>query len=909
MSKYDAAIVGVGIGCNYGSVLTYFGLHETLKRFFPNILIVSKINAKLGDVELQDNHALRFAREQYNLSPHYNFDTIKELNALTDLFVLGSDQVFNYGINKNFGKAFYLDFTDDDKKRISYASSFGHAVDYTPPEERVVISNLLKRFDAISVREDDGVKICRDIYGVSAARVADPIVLAGAETFLPLIENARLKETEPFVLTYILDPTPEKREVILYISKRLGLKYVNVLDGFPHLFDRNNELLHLDNTPRDVQAEDLLWLYQNCSYAITDSFHGTLLAALFNKPFISFANKRRGISRMKQLYDVIGHKERLFAEPLRVIEKFEALSTPDFDAVNDALRREREASLAWLKAALEKPAKQATRLADDTAGSRVSEKKTPKQAITSLLPPENCVGCGACVSICPKDALTLMPDVYGYYRCVNDAQKCVLCGLCARVCPALSLPKNANAKNPKLYAFVCADEKLLFAGSSGSAFSLLAKQVFCEGGSVAGAAWRGDFSVEHVIIDSEADLYRLRKSKYMQSCLDGIFREIKAELKKGRFFLFSGCPCQVAGLKAYLGKEYDRLLLVDLLCANAPSAMFFKKYLDDSFGANKVKRYEFRHKEQGWNADCLTLSLSLADGRTLVRRGGAQDAYQSVYHNHTMCPPHCEHCKYQSLPRFGDLTVGDFWGLGKRDAGVDTSKGVSAVLVNNEKGAEFFRRIEADASVCKEVPLEWLGGNGYAVKGRNFVSKGRDAFYKAIQDNSFREAVKLSASSSETAVLPAENRSDSLPNTGSPLDFSSRMSHFTFDGNCFEEHIIDGYTVLTVKAGQSSRGVHAALPLRVAPDMRKKYEIAVRFNIRTDSSAINFHIKNSVDGKFQVVLSCDAENTKGFKSFRGNFVPNAPGYDQIMIGAVHIRGDGAYLAIDSIKILEMGQGM
>jgi len=361
--------------------------------------------------------------------------------------------------------------------------------------------------------------------------------------------------------------------------------------------------------------------------------------------------------------------------------------------------------------------------------------------ITAVLPQSNCTGCGACISACPKDALSLASDVLGYYRSTLNKSKCIDCGLCVKVCPAHKLPEKTNNPEPRLYAFVAADTDLLFKSSSGGIFSLLAKEAFKLGGYVGGAAWRDDFSVEHILIDNENDMPKLRKSKYLQSYLGNIGRKIKQLLDNNRFVLFSGCPCQIAGLKSYLGKEYNNLLLVDLLCANLPSTMFFKKYLADNFGEGKVKDYTFRYKSK--NADCVTVTVTLTSGDSFIRRGTKKDTYQSVYHNHTMCPPHCEKCIYQALPRYGDLTIGDFWGLKKRDPSIDYKNGISAILVNNDKGAEFLKRISSDEiAVMKEEPLSFLGGNGYAVKGHNYASSHRDEFYKMIENSGFNQTVQ-----------------------------------------------------------------------------------------------------------------------------------------------------------------------
>jgi len=890
--KYDVAILGVGIGLNYGSVLTYFGLYRVLKRFYQNVALVPKITNNVNDIELKNSHALRFAKEHFELTSVYNLDTVHELNELCDTFVIGSDQVFNYGVSKNFGKAFYMDFTADDKKRVAYASSFGHGIDFAPPEERIIIAELFKRFDAISVREQDGVRLLREIYGVEGTRVCDPVILAGIDEYLPLINNARqdVKQKGSFVLAYILDPTDEKRDLILHACEKLKAKHVIVLDGFNNLFDKNKQLMNLDGILSDVQTEDLLYLYQNCEYVVTDSFHGTVIASMFNKPFATFSNKRRGISRMIQLFTTIGHKERFITDHTKAIELFDNFEAIDFAVINNALEKERAFSYNWLQSALEAPHKK---------NALSSVNAFTKRTIISTLDMKNCTGCAACTNICPHDALSLTPNEHGFYKSSLQEEKCTECGMCTKVCPALTLPLKKNFTVPKCYALIAANKELLYSSSSGGLFPLLAKQTLQKGGVVCGVAWKDDFSVEHIIIDKDEDLPKLQKSKYMQSHPGDVYKKIKSKLGKGIPVLFSGCPCQVAGLTAYLGKArgQKKLLTLDLLCGNAPSPLFFKKYVDEAFNPPGLKEYEFRHKVKGWNSDCLTLTLT--DGTTQVRRGASQDAYQSVYHNHTMCPYHCQHCKYQQLPRFGDLTIGDFWGLSKRDSTINTSEGVSVALVNSEKGKAALASIPTEEiALLKETPLEWIGGNGYALPGkRNYASASRDKFFGAIKHMPFSKAV-------DYALALATPVSKALDIKGfAPLQFSSQQSRFRFDPADFEEHFIHGFTTLMVKDERSIRGVRAWIPLSRKLLKSEKYKFNIRFKVKTTSPDINFHIYNEETKKLQVIKAVKLPGHEDFQEYSVEFTPNSDSYNSFMIGAFHIRGKGNWFAVDYLSIL------
>jgi nitroreductase len=356
-TAYDSAIVGVGVGANYGSVLTYYSLYRTLSNFGHKVLMIPKIGASATDPELRDTHAITFARNHYNLGKLYSLSTVGELNKLAHTFVVGSDQVWNYGISQHFGKAFYLDFADEDKRKLSYAASFGHAKDFAPPEERKAISHLLQRFNAISVREDSGVRIARENYQVPATQVAEPIFLTAEQDYLELASRSTHVAEGPYLLAYILDPTSEKRAAIQHISGKLGLPVRVILDGWPHLFETNKTKLGIDGAVvNGVDTYTFLKLYAGCSYVITDSFHGTAFALKFNKPFAAIGNRRRGIVRFDSLFRLVGHRDRFTHSPDLIIKEEERFLAPlDFKDINGALARHVTDSKEWLGAALKLP--------------------------------------------------------------------------------------------------------------------------------------------------------------------------------------------------------------------------------------------------------------------------------------------------------------------------------------------------------------------------------------------------------------------------------------------------------------------------------------------------------------------------------------------------------------------------
>lgn len=893
MKKYDVGVLGVWFGANYGSLLNGYATYKTLKSLGYSVLMVNKPNARPTDWEVINPHCSRFISRFYpreDISELLPYSRMGELNRMCDTFLAGSDQIWHYNLIEGFNFSFLLNFADDDKKKISFGTSFGHKENTVPPEMMSKAIRLFQRFHAISVREQSSADILEKVYRVSSTVTAEPVFCLEAGAYDEIAESSHFDVTEPYILTYILDPTPEIMETVEYYRKTAGMKSINILDGDPFHNKKMREIFTLPDTLEEPGAEDFVKLYQNASFVITDSFHGTCFSIIFEKPFLSIANYRRGVARFSDLlakYDLL---DRLALDVDHIPKDEKFLLPVDYTQIRGQIARERARSTAWLKNALETPKDQMPSIILPDNGNR-------EKAVTSLLHRSSCTGCGACVSACPENALSLQQDKWGYYRSSINVDSCVNCGLCSRICPALKLPKKTNRKEPSLYAFAAADKKILESSSSGGIFPLLAEEAFKRRGCVAGAAWTDDLHVEHILTDHREELYKLQKSKYLQSYLGDFDRKIKEQLDRGRFVLFSGCPCQVTGLKAYLGREYDNLVTVDLLCGNSPSAEFFQKYLKDSFPGG-VKEYQFRYKKQGWGSDCRTLALTLSDGTKVERRGAEQDDYQKLFHSHVMCPPHCEQCKYQALPRFGDITVGDFWGYSKHDGSADTRDGISAVFCNNEKGQAFFDSIPDEAArLRKKVPLEWAGGNGYAYAGHNYCSPNRDRFYEAIQTMPFSEAVK-------TAL--ASNRFSSYPDPLSlqPLHYDTSQLRFQFDRNMWKEEFTGGHTVLTTKAETPRLGNYAVIPLTHPLVKGKRYHFRIRFKIKTTSEKIAFHVKESSSRDVQIIYTHPVQpgDAYSWAEAGSDFIAGSGRYDEFMIGSAQIIGEGRFFEIDYINI-------
>lgn len=305
----------------------------------------------------------------------------------------------------------------------------------------------------------------------------------------------------------------------------------------------------------------------------------------------------------------------------------------------------------------------------------------------------NCTGCSACAMACPHDAITMDRNEDGFiYPYVND--KCTDCSLCLKICPALSVDKYTNDIS-KCYAVMASDE-IRKVSSSGGIFSVFAEYVISSGGYVCGAAFDSNMQLQHYMVDNLNDLASLRGSKYLESNLKDIFVKVKEKLildNGSHYVLFTGTPCQVAGLKAYLRKDYDNLILVDLVCEGVPSQKVFDKYLKEKFPGEKVKEFSFRDKSKGWT---ITFN-ALTDKNRYIYSVDDDPYFQAFTYYPLSLRKECNFCDYNKK-RPGDISIGDFWRIKEFYPDLDDKKGTSMLLVNTEWGGGLFRKIREEVS-------------------------------------------------------------------------------------------------------------------------------------------------------------------------------------------------------------------
>lgn len=325
---------------------------------------------------------------------------------------------------------------------------------------------------------------------------------------------------------------------------------------------------------------------------------------------------------------------------------------------------------------------------------------------------DQCCGCEACRDICPQSAITMAEDGAGFRHPVIDPTACTGCGACSEICSRAETVLRAPLKG---YAAAAKDSAIIRRSSSGGVFPLLAENCLSRGGRVYGAvsSWEDGYEVMHIGIDDQSMLPQLQGSKYVQSRMNGCFRHVREDLKAGMPVLFSGTPCQIAGLRAFLGTDFTNLLTVDIVCHGVASGRMFRDYLT-GFPA-EITALTFRDKALGWLD--YYLRLTLRNGKT-NRIHWKQSSFYSEFLRGSICRESCGQCPYARLERPGDLTLGDYWGFGKAHPEADDSwkarrrTGISCVLVNSEQGQRALEEISGSLSLLESTPEKIASGSG-----------------------------------------------------------------------------------------------------------------------------------------------------------------------------------------------------
>lgn len=353
-----------------------------------------------------------------------------------------------------------------------------------------------------------------------------------------------------------------------------------------------------------------------------------------------------------------------------------------------------------------------------------------------------CCGCSACVQICPRKCIRMAADDEGFEYPVVNPTDCISCGLCERVCPML-YREDAPKRPLKVYATKNLDERVREASSSGAMFTPLAESVLRRNGVVFGARFDKEWNVEHAYVEDCSGLSDFRGSKYVQSRIGVSYTQVKKFLQSGREVLFSGTPCQIAGLNRFLGKEYPNLVTVEILCHGVPSVKVWQRFLDckkREYHCNGITQINFRNKKTGWSKYSITIEFENGKVYEAVHK---RDMYFRGFLKDIYLRPSCYECKCKNGRAGSDLIIADYWNIKNILPEYNDNRGVSSVLVNTDKGLSLFESVSEKIDLVETGYDECITGNkGFSEQVT--VPENRKKFFKDLADS--RQKMKFPVS-------------------------------------------------------------------------------------------------------------------------------------------------------------------
>lgn len=589
---------------------------------------------------------------------YHSSSEARELNGLYDKFIVGSDQVWNTE-NNGSDTAYLLDFVDDSQKKISYSSSFG--MDSVPENFRERYREHLLQIERLAVRENVGVKIVKDLTGRDAHLVLDPVFLIGVDRWNKLRHNSK-NSIEKYVFFY----TNNGSQIKDFLSTGYSMEGIksHVLSSYvtPKDFIDSSVKVRVSMSPNDFLNE-----VASAEIVVTASFHCLAFAILFHKPFCVILTGNRGKDeRLLNLLKITELESRIIDSDTTV-DQIQA--EIDYDHVDSLLKPYLDYSKEYLRRAVfsEKDIEHLQPVCDDNDRYFCQDMR--------------CYGCTACEAVCPVNAIKMKPDKEGFLSPIRDTEKCIECSGCHNVCQIFC--EREKIQFSQEYYAVKNDDSVREKSSSGGVFTAVSDVILEGNGAVVAACMCDDFSIKHTIIENSVQRDSARGTYYVQSNLGDTFVRVKNILKSGKKVLFVGTPCQVQGLKNYIGTESKLLYTCDLVCHGVPSPYVFERFINYIREHGCLTQFKFRDKSLGWK-NGYTVS-AIVDGKKVSNTLWMQ-SFLKMFSKSMINRRSCANCQYTSYDRVGDITIGDFWKIEKSRPDFKDNLGVSLLLINTEKG-------------------------------------------------------------------------------------------------------------------------------------------------------------------------------------------------------------------------------
>lgn len=644
---------------------------KTLTNNYKNFKIyINKFNNKLKsrksreivDREKKEKFE-KYINDNLNLTKVCNVDSqLFRLNTEYDAFVCGSDQIW---APTCFNPKYFLNFVQDTKKMIAYAPSIGLTEvkdEYT--KERM--KECIERFKHLSVREEQGKRLIKEICNKESKVVLDPTLLLSNKEWNNIAVEP--KESEKYILCYFLGNNDETWTHVKELSKKLDIK----LKVLPAVFKDLNSEFEIEE---GVGPGEFLGLIKNAYFICTDSFHGTLFSIIYEKSFYTyerFSNKESNSqnSRIHNILKITNLENRIIKNKSK-IEK--DLFIQDFKDAKKRLEIKKQESITYLEDALK-------------SGTEI-DKTNIDFKITNT-----CCGCGICLKSCSMDAIDIKRDKNGFIRCFIDTNKCIKCGACQKVCPyngeeSIDIDKNRH----KLFMIKSREYNVLRTSSSGGAGYEISK-LLCENGyDVIGCTYDNlRQEARHKIVKGGNidELNKFKGSKYIQSNMSEVIETIDKTNKNTVVF---GTPCQIAGIDKLLKlkNKRDKFILVDLICHGVPTQNLWKKYINEGnikYGYGLDANVTFRDKKKDWRK----MHIDIHGNNKKYNMLDKKDLFYRFFLTGNCYMESCYECLYRTSSA-ADIRLGDYWGENYKN----DKYGVSMVIAMNNNGEKILNNLNS----------------------------------------------------------------------------------------------------------------------------------------------------------------------------------------------------------------------
>lgn len=591
-----------------------------------------------------------------------SYPELCDLNSEYDAFICGSDQIWSPIC---YDDKYFLSFVKNPNKMIAYAPSFG-----LPKIENENIRNRIakniSRFKHLSVREQQGANLIKELTGQDAKVVLDPTLLMSSAEWNSYLEidNVQKINEKNYIICYFLGESEKYMAYVQKLSKRMNMPFF-VIPITAKQKKSNNSV------PFEVGPKEFVSLIRNATYVCTDSFHGMAFSINYNVPFSVFkrfkdSDPKNQNSRVISLLNMLGLSERLV--DYKPKNAYNVSVTCDFTNPNEKLAQFRNDSAEYLKNALNE-AVNANNVAVDNH----------RYTITDM-----CCGCGACATVCNKDAISIKKDDDGFEHYLIDSSKCVRCGQCKTVCPMTGISAPHIENSLAMYSIKSKSENVLKHSSSGGVAHEIATALLNQNYAVCGCAYdNSENCAKHIwIMPAESErLNLLQGSKYIQSKTSDALKQI-AKLAEKQKIVFFGTPCQSVAADKLLRRKglRENAVIVDLICHGVPTQHLWDKYLqhiDKNHGTGRHPSVLFRSGESEWQ--CRLMSIT--GNNTVFKKSEQKDDFYAFFRRGLCDMRSCSDCPYRERSS-ADLRIGDYWG----ERFKNDKQGVSMVIANTACG-------------------------------------------------------------------------------------------------------------------------------------------------------------------------------------------------------------------------------